>query len=343
MKKRVVFIDGRKGGDWSLDLVYAGLVKNLGIDNVIDYPAQDKHRMGVPKLTGDPERDWGLERMSLSYAPDYQRSKVWSQADVTHEIKKGRVDYIFVDERVESFELYCSLRAAFFNVPVIVVAGHDRFWNVSPEFVRQDYYKNNLKRMFLDNWKSEYNSLSYARNHNLSTNFDHLWDRYDINSSKEKIYDICFMGYNSHSNRSGAIDHILSKWGHLNNHIVLERRPDTFEQFVPKKQYFEAMVQSKICLNIRGAAESGKAMRFYEIPYAGSFMLSETWPGMYDQLHPMSCRYFSSLDELDEGIKWALEHPFEREVVAALAHSTAVYENSSTYRVKKMLEDIERG
>lgn len=339
--KKVIFIDTRAGGDWALDLLFSGLVNVLGPGRVIDSPWQEKHRALKPVLTGDPETDWGAERRSFSYTPRNVMLPVYSPVQIRQMLAKGEVGLVIVDERAESWEQYCALGLnKLFNIPTIVVSGHDKFWNISPTWVYESYYKERLLCMFLDNWRDEYASLPFSVAHyNLSTNFDHLWDpsrRNELNADKK--YDICFMGNNSHPVRMVAIKHVLERWKHLTNWIVLEDRPDKYDAFVPKRPYFETMAQSRICLNVRGAAEDGRALRFFEIPYVGSYMLSQTWPGMDHQIHPITCDYFSTLDELDARIQWALDNPVEREVKAAHGHIDALLENSSTRRAREMIE-----
>lgn len=338
---RVLLIDSRSGGDWSLDLLYAGLVQNLGHENVVDFPSYDKRRLGPIALTGDPERDWGAERGSLSYVPGCASFHRWTEWEVLHEMRLGRIDLIFVDERPESYEIYLRLRANIFGeIPVVLVSGHDKFWNVSPQWVVANYYPGRVKATFLDNWRSEYSYVDRAHVYNWSINFDHLWTRPE--KLPEKVYDISFMGYNSHPDRAMVVDHITRRWGHLRLNLVLERRPNSFDMFVPKSSYFDTMLRSHICLNLRGAAENGKTLRFYEIPYVGSTMLSQDTGAV--QLHPFEpdrhCTYFRTLDELDVAIDVLLEEGWARDIQASRGHEHAMANHTSKRRVEEMLKVI---
>jgi spore maturation protein CgeB len=341
---RVLFIEDRPTGDWGMDLVWAGLMANVGPSNLYDYPAHEKHRRGIPVETGDPEKDWGAERGSLCYHHLYHDLPVASLSDVTEKLKTGFFDLIITDEREASFKRYLELRANFTDVPVVVVAGNDAFQNVSPEYVRQNYYKKNLRLMFLDNWKNEYASLPYARPYSWSLNFDHLWDRNRLtqNLVQKKVFDICFMGLTVSPHRRAIIDHVRQKWNHLNNCIVDERDNEKFDKFFLKQEYFERMAQSRICLNLRGDAESGKALRFYEIPYVGSFMLSQWFtnpqaPHFYTGVH---CRFFDTLDEMDSMIEVALENDLVRETIAHQGHEFVMRYHTCQARVKQMLDTI---
>lgn len=340
--KKVLFIDHRPTSDWGLDLLWAGLINNLGYQNVIDYPAHDKHRKR-PVLVGDPEKDWGSERGSLGFTFWGEYCKKYTREEIINFIRNNEISCIFIDERVESYQYYLHFQVAkFLKIPVVVVAGHDRFWNYSPQQVKTNYYNDTLLLMYIDNWRNEYKEISYVRNYNWAVNFDHLWD---VTKRQEylndKIYDISFMGYNSHCDRQYYINHILSRWGHLNNHIVLETRSNTFDSFVNKSEYFKTIAQSKICLNLRGAAENGKTMRFWEIPYVGSFMLSQPLEHQIDPfIHGQHCLYFSSIEELDRNISWMLRENKIREEIALNGKNHAL-QNHVTFRVKRMLYEIE--
>src|SRR2546430_2445180 len=107
--KKFLVIDGRPGGDWSLDLLFAGLVRRFGPSGVVDYPAQLKHRAGVPVFTGDPETDWGAERRSLCHTSDNHLILPRALGEIQQMLKCDEIECIFVDERDESYEFYLEL------------------------------------------------------------------------------------------------------------------------------------------------------------------------------------------------------------------------------------------
>jgi hypothetical protein len=339
-----IVIDLRAGGDWSLDLCFAGLVQNLGYESVIDVPYKPKHREWWDVINGLRAPDWGLERRTLGFSND-----VWDDrhAGILRNDKEvikaldgnGLIDRIWLDERMESFQKYRELGLDKVDAKVVVVAGHDRFWNQSPQFVAS-LYGDKLQAMLLDNWYPEYANLPFkVGNIRWSTNFDHYWER--PGEPPEKHIDICFVGYNSHPDRARFIDHIERRWGHLRNHIYLERRPDSFEEFLPKKMLFTIMQQSKICLNLRGAADRGKTLRAYEIPFVGSHMLSQRIddPGMMDDFTDgWHCSYFSDESELDTMIDYLLSHDDYREEVARQGNQLA----TTALSVKQRWADVLR-
>lgn len=283
-----------------MDLIFAGLVRKFGKENVIDYPARDKFRQGKPVLVGDDEKDYGAERRSLSYVEGCEDHRKWSR----HEIMSimTQVKYIFMDETEQSYQYWLELVSIFsFPIPTVIVAGHDSFRG-DPQQVRARTHVH-FEHMFIDDWKPEYDELDFPVNLiNLSCNFDHLWD-----SSKRqeylqnKKYDICFIGYNSHPIRRMVINHVKEKWGHLNNCIIFEERPNKFDRFVRHDEMFKMMAQSKICLNLPGASTGGRALRYYEVPYVGSCMITMRFPAklLHEFENNVDCLEFSSLDELD--------------------------------------------
>lgn len=334
---KTLLIDARYGGDWSLDLLFAGLVRRFGPSHVIDFPAHYKHREPLI-YTGDSEKDWGLERRTLGYTSENNLVQSPSENEIFEFLQRGEIDRIFLDERDESYEMYIKLRAHFFNVPVVVVAGHDRFWNNSPQKI-VDRFGPQLEAMFIDNWRPEYSCIRNAHIYNWSINFDHYWDPSKRSELlKNKVYDISFMGYNSHQDRAMIADHILSKWGHLKNNIMLERQPNTMRSFVQKKDYFETIAQSKICLNLRGAAENGKTLRFYEIPYVGSCMLTQDTDAaqVYPFQHGTHCAYFKTLDQLDGYIDILVSDENRREFIAMSGHDWAMTRHTVDARINQM-------
>ena len=333
-----IVIDLRDGGDWSLDLCFAGLRKNLGVENVYDIPWKKKHREWAGVVQGYTHSNWGLERRTLGYLPTDDTRRVDRKFDPSQHTR------VWLDERMESFQKYRELGLYEAKVPVVVVAGHDRFWNQSPQFVAS-LYGERLQAMLLDNWYPEYVNLPFrTRRIGWSCNFDHYWTRPTVPPKKD--IDIFFVGYNSHPDRARYIDHVIKTFPNLNNHIYLETRPDCFEEFIPKERLFNLMLRSKICLNLRGAADRGKTLRAYEIPYVGSFMLSQEIedPGMrQDFMMAYHCDYFCNPDALTKSVEYYLSHDEMREHIASVGHAHAVNDLSVESRWRDVLRWLDDG
>jgi len=308
-----------------MDLCFSGLVKKFGVDHVIDIPANDKHRQGLPVLVGDDEKDYGVERRSLCYVSGCESMRHWTVSDIRREYVMGNIVYIFMDETDWSFEQYLKVFGPLAKMirrkDIIVIAGHDSYRG-NP-MLTDERFDSSLKAQFIDDWNSMYDVIMAAGDTiaplyvtNLSCNFDHLW-------SNQRRYahpknDICFIGYNSNPIRKVVIDHVRSNWSHLDNAIVLEERHDMFNKFIRHSQMFDMMANSKICLNLPGASTGGRALRFYEIPFVGSYMLTKRFDAVVldPPRHRVHCSYFDTLDELDEEIDWALKNPMERREIA---------------------------
>lgn len=337
--KKILFIESRTGGDFTMDAVFAGLVDKFGAKNVIDWPPKDKHREGVPVQTGNTERDYGAERRSLCYVADSKDLPVLDRNEIRDMLAKGEISRIFTDERPESLRHYFEVGGHFFSVPVVVIAGHDRLWNPKGVQGIQEMYGHLLEAMFLDNWRDEYTPLKNAFPMSYSTNFDHLWDVASREALlKDKVYDVCFLGYNSHPDRAQLVDHLQMRYGGNNNYLFVERRPNTMDAFIRKSEYFRIMAQSRVCINLKGGAECGKALRFYEIPYVGSCMLSQTDNARQvnpfeDQKH---CIYFNNERELDNWVDILLGSDNLRERIANAGHEHAMKFHTARARVDYM-------
>lgn len=329
-------LDLREGGDWSLDLLFAGLVSNFGPEGVVDFPYKNKHREW-----GEGENDWGKERRTLGYHRFNSLIPKRHAFEIIKDSLQGLIRRVWLDERWESYEAYRSLGFHMLNIPTIVVACHDKFQNSSPSFVRNSYYPRNFKCMLLDNWQIDYESLPFdIRWHGWSINFDHYWDQ---KRGQEKEFDICFSGYNSHSDRARFIDHIEDKWPSLKKMFLFERRPHLTDVYMQKQEYFSLIDRSKICLNLRGAADGGKTMRFYEIPYVGSYMLSQVMPdfNLQREFEPgIHCDYFHDEKTLDLAIEQAMDNPDRREAIARAGHEHAANVHTVTRKIYKVLEYI---
>lgn len=350
MIKKNVVIDLRTGGDWSLDLCFAGLCLNLEYGNVFDIPFKDKHREWFDVIDGNKKSDWGLERRTLGFNSsiiDDRKSNVIGSTDETTLkilLERDEIERVWLDERMESFAKYKQSGLDKSSTKVVVVAGHDRFWNHSPKFVA-DLYGNKLEAMLLDNWYPEYSKLPFkTKRIGWSCNFDHYWNRPE--TAPEKDIDISFIGYNSHPDRLRFIEHINKTWSHLKLHLVLETEPNSFNNFIPKSEYFNIIQRSKICLNLRGAADRGKTMRFYEIPYVGSFMLSQAIEdsGVYEDFqNGVHCSYFNDENDLDFMIKQNLILDHSRELIAEAGHQKAINSLSVKQRWNDVLQWLNNG
>lgn len=332
--KKYIIIS-REGGDFSMDLIFAGLVRKFGKENVIDYPPRDKHRQGKPKLIGDHEKDYGVERRSLCYVDGCEDLKKWTRQEVLKELFSNNVECIFLDETNESYSHYKELMVVPNKAMDVVIAGHDNL-RTSIDTLRERF-SGNKTRFFIDDWQKEYEK--YDRTHliNLSCNFDHLWDvskREEL--LKNKIYDICFIGYNSNPARKLIIDHVKNKWGHLNNCLIFEERPNMFDKFVRHDTMFKLMAQSKICLNLPGASTSRRALRYYEIPYVGSYMLNMKTPTVY--LHPYKDIDFDSPESFDKMVEFALNNPDLREKKSKQMHDEHMKYNTVDARINYIIE-----
>ena len=182
-----LFIDMRDGGDWSLDLMFAGFVKLLGPNNVFDFPIKKKHR----EWTRDSKPDWGLERRTLGYTE--HNHLINFSIEKLFDLVKQKNLTVVLDERIESFTSYKNAGLYGLKIPVIVVAGHDEFWLQGGIPKLKEMYGERLLHTFIDNVISDDQLVDGVSLINLSANFAHYWEKPDI---VEKETDICFFWFN---------------------------------------------------------------------------------------------------------------------------------------------------
>lgn len=329
---KYLILDVKHGGDWHLDLLFAGLVKVVGHENVIDFPHKVKHREWDASKIG---QDYYLERRTFGYT-EYN-SLIKSDLNYIKELaKKGELICI-TDERDDNFDFMKRLKI---SCPTVILAGHDRFWNDKGPYGVQQMYGDNFLWMFIDQHLNT--NVINASHINLSTNFDHQWNRPVDKPKKE--FDICFFGYVSHPTRKVFIDAIRNHpvFGKLNNKIILEEESNTAQQFLTKEYYLNVMLRSKICLNLRGGSDRGHTMRFYEIPYVGSFMLSNKpeYKQLYPYIHGEHCLYFDDINTLYSSLAFALRNEKQREEMALAGHKFTLENQTCENRARYVLDTI---
>src|SRR5271165_6402559 len=116
--KKMLMLDPKTTGEWASDLFFAGLVKHLGQENVVDYPFHLKYRK-IPDRTVDEHKDWDAERGTAGFTPNCQVVSP-SRQELVKMMAAGEIGAIFVEEHQRCYELYMSIGAHLFNIPVIV-------------------------------------------------------------------------------------------------------------------------------------------------------------------------------------------------------------------------------
>ncbi|MHB8407882.1 MAG: glycosyltransferase family protein [Acidiferrobacterales bacterium] len=335
--KKILMLDPKLTGEWASDLFFAGLVKRFGQENVLDYPMHMKYRK-LPVRTGNDHLDWDAQRGMAGFIPDCKVASP-SRPQLIQMMQRGEIGAIFVEEHARCHELYKEVSAGFFNIPVIVATASDDF--DTPLATLKQWYGKNLRAIFTQNWLPEFDGNPLVHVFNYSVNFDYMWDVSKRESLlKDKIYDISFSGNGvGIPERPRFVEHIRRKWGHLKLNLNCAMERGYFGQF--RDEYFETMARSKICLNLPGASRSRHTLRFYEIPYVGSCMLS--YDAGFKQLFPLldgtHCMYFKDENELDMSIEFLLNYPEYRERYAKQGHDFVMKNYDPANLVKRMFDD----
>jgi len=101
------------------------------------------------------------------------------------------------------------------------------------------------------------------------------------------------------------------------------------------------MAQSKICLNLPGASTGGRALRYYEIPYVGSFMLTQVVEAKL--MKPQMGIDFYNLEQLDQRLEFELgDGKSSREQVAEIIHRSCLENHSIDARMNYIFGILDR-
>lgn len=149
-----------------------------------------------------------------------------------------------------------------------------------------------------------------------------------------KLYDVAFVGY-------------INEGAGPNSHNRLEYLDRLFREFpnfwISTNVFFEEMairyIRSRLGFNC--SIRNDLNMRFFEGLSTGTALLTnidvEGWKemGFVDGEHFVG---YLGMDDMVEKARWALQHPFEREQIAAAGHKLVREQHTYAHRVAAILE-----
>ena len=319
---KILYISRNKS-DYLQDILYTGLVKVLGIANVIDLPWNNKfhlnfkkypRNMGLCKNTILPSllsrfrsNDYSLVIVASCH-PDTMKSYL----ELIHKIPKA-VPTVFVDggdweqvtgdlDRIGGRELY------------------DEIMSIRP-------FDHVFKREYIID-------RSYEKNvHPLPFAFN--FDRMPALSPGFK-YDVAFWAVESHPVRTEALDLIENEFDCKANGTV---RNQVMKKYKRKGAfYLQELASCKVSLNFRGAGWD--TLRYWEVPALGGFMISQK-PGIVinnnfeDKKDIVYCR--DDLSDLLDLCEYYLKHDDEREAIASRALNKMKSYHTDAHRAEEVL------
>jgi hypothetical protein len=313
--------------DYLQDIIYSGLVKALGAQNVQPYPFNKSfyfNRRVYPKNLGHNQGNFF----------DFIKNK----------ISKFEYDLVIVAASKKSaFEAYLKISEKIpVQCPVIFLDGGD-VESIGGDLLRKDcfdlYEKAISVRPFDLIFKREkMKAKSYADNIHACP-FAFNLDRVKNVPGVQKKYDATFWAVESHEVRTQAL-------------TLLEDRYDCIENGTTKNQvfatynrkgnfYLEELKRSRVALNFRGGGWD--TLRFWEVPALSTFMLSQELDieipnDFVNGEHLVFCK--NDLSDLIEKINYYLENEEERERIAKQGYDHLVEYHSDTARAKYILDKL---
>jgi len=320
---KVLYINRNKF-DYLQDLVYTGLVKTLGVRNVIELPWNNKFHLNFKKYP----KNIGLYKGSLIRS-------LFNKADIK------QVDIVVVAScHPDTLMTYLDIASDIpLSTPTVFLDGGD--WPaVAGDLERlggKDLYDaavsirpfdHVFKREYIigDDYEANVHPLPFA------FNFDRMPKLFE-----EYKYDVAFWAVESDPIRTAALNLIQDKFdcaenGSTKNQVMKKyKRKGDF--------YLQELARCKISLNFRGAGWD--TLRYWEVPALGGFMITQK-PGIVIENnfdHEKEIVYCKDdLSDLIELCQFYLEHDEKRNEIARNALIKMRAYHTDIHRAQKILE-----
>lgn len=321
---KLLFINSLSA-DYVQDLTYAGLVKVLGIKNILDIPWNKKYHIPYKRYP-----------KNLGYKSNSLFPSLTSRTSFDY-------DAVFVgSSKVDSFEAYLTLVDKIPpKVPIIFIDGGDQpvIGGDLTVYERPDLYKEAVnKRPFDYIFKREYLiDKEYGPNVfplPMSFNFDRLPTM--PNRSK---YDVSFWAVESHTIRTSALALLENKFDCKSNGT---ERNQKFSRYKRKGAYYlQELAACKIILNFRGGGWD--TLRYWEVPAVKRLMITQR-PGILipndfiDGKHVIHCK--EDLSDLVGLCNYYLKNDAKREEIAQNGSLHLKNYHTDVVRARYILEHI---
>ncbi|HHH72391.1 MAG TPA: glycosyltransferase family 1 protein [Sulfuricurvum sp.] len=321
---KTLFITSR-AADYVQDLTYSGLVKLLGVKNVIDLPWNKKFHFPYKKYP----KNLGYTAGSLF-------------TSLANRSLKAIELVVVASAKCDVFDTYLSLID---DIPasavVVFIDGGDQReigGGLRFEQCEETYKKAIGKRPFDLIFKREYfleddwgaNVFAFP----ISFNPDRLRPL-----SPHKKYDLSFWAVETDPIRTQALELLENAFDCRTNGT---QRNQTFRQYKRKGSfYLQELAACKVVLNFRGGGWD--TMRYWEVPAVGSMMISQK-PGIrieHDFIEGKHLVYVQDdLSDLLELGAYYITHDTEREAMARAAHEHLLTYHTDEKRAAFLLEQV---
>ena len=297
---KVLFI-GSKSYDYMQDIVYSGLVKILGIRNVIEYSWNNKYHLPVKK---------------------YPKNLGYFKGSLFSSIHFKKTDFdlvILASTKPDSFNAYIKAVAKIpRNVPVVWVDGGDRAeigGDLERLGVAHLLEKAQAKREFDLIFKREMKLNKVYEKNVMPLTFGFNLARLPKLLPAHKKYMVAFWAGESHPIRSHALHLLKHQFDCDLNGTTKGVDLDNFSR--KGSFYLEELSACQINISLRGGGFD--TLRYWEIPAVGSLLLSEPADikienDFVDKKHAVFCD--PSVDDLVDLCTYYIKNKSETEKIA---------------------------
>lgn len=302
---RILFINSHSA-DYVQDLTYSGLVKKLGVSNVIDVKWNKKFHINYKKYPKN------LGHIKNSLLPSFFNRL------------SSKYDAVFIGaSKVDCFEEYIKIAPNIpKNIPVIFIDGGD-YPNIAEdltEYNHPELYEQAQKiRPFDYIFKREYIIGTKHPDNVFPLQISFRLDRLP-ELPTEKTYDVSFWAVETGGDlRTNVLKLLEDKFDCAENGT---KRNQKFSKYSRKGSfYLQELKRCNIVLNFRGGGWD--TMRYWEVPAVGSLMVSQKpqilIPNDFeDKKHVVHCK--DDLSDLVEICQYYLDNPKEAEQIAKAGH-----------------------
>ncbi|WP_289023299.1 glycosyltransferase [uncultured Salegentibacter sp.] len=314
--------------DYLQDIIYGGLVKILGTNNVHPVPFNYSFYFNLRKYP----KNIGYHKGGLF-------------AYLKNRFLSFNYDCVIVSStKHQSFDFYSKILDIIpDSCPIAFLDGGD--WaEIGGDLARLGYpnlYQNTIKKRPFDLiFKREMlKDVDYPSNVYpcpFAFNMDSIKNTTKVTAKK---YDVSFWANESHISRTKIFSLLKGKYDCEENGTS---RECSFGSFNRKGNfYFEELKRCKIVLNVRGMGWD--TLRFWEVPALGTFMLSQK-PSIVipdDFTDKMNIAYFENdFSDLYEKIDYYLQNDSVREKIASAGYEHLCKYHTDIARAKSIIKRI---
>lgn len=325
---KILFINSPEC-DYMQDLLYSGLVKLYGSENVYDYPYNRRYHFVNRKYP-----------RNLGFNPS------WSTLKRPFQSINQKFDLVVLGScKPLCFASYAEILPKIpDSVPIVFADGGDQ----TPIGGDLIHYKSPHQLSVIEKirpldliFKREYFSDKDYEERIIPLPFCANMDRLPPTQRLDKKYDVSFWAVESHPIRVKALDLLQDKFDCKENGTTRNQR---FHQYKRKgKFYLEELSRCKIVLNFRGGGWD--TMRYWETPAMQTFMISQK-PGIMipndfvDGEHVVHCK--EDLSDLVELCEYYLKNPEKREKIANSGYQHLLKYHTDIARAQSVIDHVKK-